>query len=549
MIVESTDLSSQQNSEVKNLITICEEYDNAKSCIQMDHSLNSIKELKGWMLHYAGDELTGILSMVSIIKNEAEISICVKPAFRKKGTAKKLLERACKHLRENNIETILIVCDRKSKDGIDALTKKKFNLHHSEYTMKYTKPDNAENKALKIRAIEDNDIERVSHIIHELFGGDLEGNKSFIESSIKAGNRKGYAGIIDNEIISVLFVAYNEDISINTLGVIKREQNKGYGKAFVNSIIKQIGCKDKDIVIDVDSTNKKAFNVYKSIGFMEVLTVDYYFTLAGGKRDNMMKEIDANKKAWALLAKDHYETYKKMLQEKASSLSEIIENDLGDIAGKEIIHLQCNTGADSISLARKGAMVTGIDLVPENIYYAKKLAGELKVKNIEFVESDIMELTENHTKKYDIVFTSEGVLCWLPDLKKWGQTIRNLLKENGFFYILDSHPFYFVFDENKFKENELAIKYPYFIREAEYNETIGGYASDVKEGKNYSWMYTIGDIINSLVNAGLRIEYFNEYDHLFFNPGGMEKDKNGNYHYPYFDKKMPFTFSLKARVK
>jgi SAM-dependent methyltransferase len=262
-----------------------------------------------------------------------------------------------------------------------------------------------------------------------------------------------------------------------------------------------------------------------------------------------MKEIDANKKAWGLLAKEHYEHFKNILQEKESTLSKIIEDDLGNIMGKEIIHLQCNTGADSISLARKGAIVTGIDLVPENIYYAKKLSDELNVKNIKFMESDIMELMECHTKKYDIVFTSEGVLCWIPNLKKWGETIRSLLKEDGIFYILDSHPFYFIFDEDKFKENKLIIKYPYFIRVPEYNDTIGGYASDVKNSVNYSWMYTIGDIINSLANAGLTIEHFNEYDHLFFNMGGMAKDKNGNYHYPYFDKKIPFTFCIKAKLK
>jgi SAM-dependent methyltransferase len=261
-----------------------------------------------------------------------------------------------------------------------------------------------------------------------------------------------------------------------------------------------------------------------------------------------MKEVNANKKAGGLVAKEHYKTFKKALQENENILSKIINNDLGDITGKEIIHLQCNTGADSISLARKGAIVTGVDLVPENIYYAKKLSSDLGVKNIEFIESDIMELSKKHAKKYDIVFTSEGVLCWIPDLKKWGATIKDLLRKNGFLYILDSHPFYYIFDENKLKENELKVKYPYFIKEPEYNETIGGYASNAKPGKNYSWMYTISDIINSLAGAGLTIEYFNEYDHLFFNLGEMEKDNDGNYHYTYFDKKMPFTFSLKARL-
>jgi len=261
-----------------------------------------------------------------------------------------------------------------------------------------------------------------------------------------------------------------------------------------------------------------------------------------------MKEIDANKAAWGLLSKDHYNYCKKALQENRHFLSKIIEEELGDISGKTIIHLQCNAGADTIALARKGAIVTGVDLVPDNILYARKMAQELGVKNIDFIESDIMDFKEKHNKKYDMVFTTEGVLCWLPDFKKWAETIRNLLNENGVLYVLDSHPFYMIFDEVKLQENKLEIKYPYFIREPEHNEEIGGYYSENKKGDNYNWMYKISDIINSLAKAGLTIECFNEYDSLYYNVGGMENRGNGHYHFPYFDKKMPFTFSLNARL-
>jgi SAM-dependent methyltransferase len=262
-----------------------------------------------------------------------------------------------------------------------------------------------------------------------------------------------------------------------------------------------------------------------------------------------MKEVYDNKIAWGLIAENHYGHFRKLLQEKQSILSSIIEEELGDISGKSIIHLQCNTGADSISLARKGAVVTGVDLVPENIFYAKKLSEELAVDNVDFIESDIMELKEKHHKKYDMVFTTEGVLYWLPDLNKWAETVKHLLKENGVLYLLDAHPFYAIFNEGKFKENKLEVQFPYFIREAEYNEYIGGYASETKQSVNHGWMNTISGIINPLAKAGLTIECFNEYDTLFYDLGGMEKDKNGNWHYPFFDKKMPFTFSLKARLR
>lgn len=93
---------------------------------------------------------------------------------------------------------------------------------------------------------------------------------------------------------------------------------------------------------------------------------------------------------------------------------------------KKILHLQCNTAADSIHLARKGAIVTGVDLVPENIYYAKKLTEDFGLYNVEFVESDVLKLMDVHLGEYDIVMTTDGVLGWLPDLNKWGSVCNFL---------------------------------------------------------------------------------------------------------------------------
>jgi len=264
-----------------------------------------------------------------------------------------------------------------------------------------------------------------------------------------------------------------------------------------------------------------------------------------------MKEIEANKIAWSLLSKDHYEYFKEQLQNKNSVLSSFVEKEIGNISGKDIIHIHCNTGADTISLARKGAIVTGVDLVPENIFYAKKLSDELDIKNIEFIELNTMELKDKHNKKYDMVFATEGVLYWLPDLNRWAETVTHLLKENGILYLHDSHPFYFICNKEIFKENKLEIKHPYFLRKPKCKEYIGGdYAStEVIKGENYGWVYTISDIINPLVKAGLTIEYFAEYDRLCYDMGGMNKDENGNWYYPFFDKKLPFMFSLIARNK
>ena len=260
-----------------------------------------------------------------------------------------------------------------------------------------------------------------------------------------------------------------------------------------------------------------------------------------------MNEIESNKTAWGMISGDHYEYFKKLFAEKDSSLNSIIENELGDVCGKKVIHIHCNTGADTISLARKGAIVTGVDLVPENIFYAKKLSAEMGIKNIDFFESDTMELKEKHHKKYDLVFATEGILYWLPELKKWAETVKHLLNENGVLFLSDYHPFYFVFDEKQLKENKLNLDCPYFNRKPLYSEFIGGYASEKKKCTNYGWMYTISDIINPLAKAGLTIEYINEFDRIPWDLGGMGKDESGLYYYPFFEKKIPLLFSLKAR--
>lgn len=259
-----------------------------------------------------------------------------------------------------------------------------------------------------------------------------------------------------------------------------------------------------------------------------------------------MNKIDANKHAWGLLSEDHYNHYKKKFTENSYNLNPIVKKELGDITGKKVLHLQCNTGADTIILARMGATVTGVDLVPTNVHYAKQLANDLGVTNVDFIESDIMELMENHEGKYDIVFTSDGAIGWLPDLNKWGKTVRHFLKDDGFFYVHDGHPFLLSFDEEKITKGVLELKYPYFDNEADVSTTIGGYASDTKEAKNYFWMYTLSKLINALSQADLFIEYMNEHDRCVPGMGGTETDENGLSYYPEFEGKLPLVFSLKA---
>jgi SAM-dependent methyltransferase len=261
------------------------------------------------------------------------------------------------------------------------------------------------------------------------------------------------------------------------------------------------------------------------------------------------EHLEANRKSWGAIAGEHYRIFKAVLAERESTLRKTQLLELGELRGKSLIHLQCNIGADTVSLARLGARVTGVDFAPENIRYARKLASDCGIDDARFIEANVLEIMDTHDEKYDIVYTTEGVLCWLPDLALWARNVRRLLKDDGFLYLMDGHPFFMAWDEEKLPA--LVVKYPYFRKTADKDDWIGGYACEPKRAVNYGWMYTVGEIINSLGQAGLHIEWFHEFDWLYYklSAAKQERDGNGNWVFPEHRGKLPFTFSLKAVLR
>ncbi len=260
-----------------------------------------------------------------------------------------------------------------------------------------------------------------------------------------------------------------------------------------------------------------------------------------------MDKIEANKIAWDKLAKDHYENFINKLEKTPMLLSNAIVKELGDISGKKLIHLQCNVGQDTLSLNNLGAKVTGVDIAPENIKYARKLAEHFQI-DARYIESDIMKLADIHKEKYDIVFTSEGAIGWLPDFNVWARTIKGLLKKDGFFYVNDIHPFFLMLNEDEYVKRKTKLKYPYFGRIPDQGETIGGYAATPREAVSYYWMYSISDVVNALIDAGLKIEYIHEFDTLCYKLGDMEKAESG-YRFPEHKGLLPLEFSIKATIE
>ena len=186
--------------------------------------------------------------------------------------------------------------------------------------------------------------------------------------------------------------------------------------------------------------------------------------------------------------------------------------EVGDVSGKSLLHLQCHFGIDTLSWARLGAKVTGIDYSDQAITLARSLSQELRIPAT-FVLSSVYDLpqTLDAAEQFDIVYTSHGVLGWLPDLKPWALVIGHYLKPGGFFYIAEAHPFMWTFDNDlpAFK-----LKYPYFTREPIRTVAENSYATKnakVQHSTEYNWNHTLSNILGSLLDVGLRIDFLHEY--------------------------------------
>jgi len=259
------------------------------------------------------------------------------------------------------------------------------------------------------------------------------------------------------------------------------------------------------------------------------------------------KEFETNRETWNKKVTVHSESdfYNlKEFKKGKNSLHRYELEALGDVSGKSLLHLQCHFGQDTLSWERLGAKCTGVDLSEEGIKLAKSLAEELQLKS-KFVCCNVLDTSDYVEEQFDIVFTSFGAICWLPDLKPWAKMISERLKQGGVFYITDFHPIPWMFDYNV---NPPVLKYGYQQREAIYEEYNGTYAdmnSDMVS-KDFTWNHSLGEVITSLANAGLTIDYLNEYDatpyDIFPN---LIKNKDGMFEFE--TKKYPLVFEVKAR--
>lgn len=264
---------------------------------------------------------------------------------------------------------------------------------------------------------------------------------------------------------------------------------------------------------------------------------------------DLSRYFEANKKLWNSrtplhAASDFYnvEEFKK----GKTSLNDIELSEVGNVEGKSLLHLQCHFGMDTLSWARLGAKVTGIDISDEAIRLARKLNEELGM-NAKFICSNVYDLKEHLHEKFDIVFTSYGTIGWLPDLDRWAGIISHFLKEGGMFYIADFHPLLWMFDDHFEK-----IIYPYDNRGVIRTEIPGTYADRDASllSVEYGWNHSLSEVIGSLIKHGLTVTSFKEFSYSPFNCfRNMVEGEDGHYRIAGLEDKLPMVFSVKAEKR
>lgn len=256
--------------------------------------------------------------------------------------------------------------------------------------------------------------------------------------------------------------------------------------------------------------------------------------------------FETNKATWNEKVKVHTQSEMYDLEafkQGKSSLMLYELEALGDVNGKHLLHLQCHFGQDTLSWSRLGATCVGVDLSDEGIKIAQQLNEELKL-NARFVCCNVLDTSAHVKDMFDIVFTSYGVIGWLPDLKPWGRMIADRLKSGGTFFMAEFHPIVWMFD---YLQTPPVLKYGYMQDEVIYEEYEGTYADEGSKmvSKEYGWNHGLSEVINALTAAGLHIEYLNEHDESPYNVlPDLEPTKSGMYVTK--DKLYPLLFTLKA---
>lgn len=293
------------------------------------------------------------------------------------------------------------------------------------------------------------------------------------------------------------------------------------------------------------------------------------------QRDDFADYLAVNRANWDDRAPLHARGYGiDRLLADPSAVSEVVAFDrprLGDISGLDVVHLQCHIGTDTLSLARLGGRLTGVDLSPASLAEARALA-ERAGAAIEYVEADVYSAPRVLGGcRFDLVYTGIGAICWLPSIERWARTVAALLRPSGRLFIRDGHPVLnsllgmVVAEDHPDRAQQPqisgpgqatpALELPYFERTAPLVWDDGTtYASDERVGSSlqWEWNHGIGEIVTAVLAAGMEITGLTEHDSVPWDalPGLMIcDDSTGEYRLRDRPERLPASFTLTARKR
>jgi 2-polyprenyl-3-methyl-5-hydroxy-6-metoxy-1,4-benzoquinol methylase len=240
--------------------------------------------------------------------------------------------------------------------------------------------------------------------------------------------------------------------------------------------------------------------------------------------------------------------------EDPAHLSHVVRFDvplLGDIAGLRGVHLQCHIGTDTVSLARLGARMTGLDFSPPAIEQARKLATAAGA-DATFVESEVYDAAEAlGAGCFELVFTGIGALCWLPDIARWAAVVAELLTPGGRLFLREAHPMLLTLQDPR-PDGLLVVDYPYFERDEPmvFDEPGTYVTTDVEfeHTTGYEWSHGLGEIVTALHASGLQLTGLVEHDSLPWDalPGQMDALDSGEYRLSDRPWRVPHSYTLQA---
>jgi len=236
-------------------------------------------------------------------------------------------------------------------------------------------------------------------------------------------------------------------------------------------------------------------------------------------------------------------------------ISDVVRFDLprlGTVKGLRGVHLQCHIGTDTVSLARLGASMTGLDFSAPAVEQAQRLADRIGA-DARFVQADVYSAADVLGRgAFDLVFTGIGALCWLPSVRRWAAVVAGLLRPGGRLFIREGHPMLWALDDARQQDGLLVVRYPYFEREEPLVLDEGGtyVQTDVvfQHNVTHEWNHGLGEIVTALLDEGMQITALAEHDSVPWEalPGKMERIENGEWRLADQPWRLPHSYTLQA---